>query len=107
MRVTAQTAGMFSGDAGIQGQGADSDRRCTYSFFFSAQMTPDGTITSFTPNPTFRTNDCTPGSESRFGGGTASSTAIRIVMTDRATCRDALGRPRDTDVNLTVSVTRR
>jgi hypothetical protein len=69
-------------------------------------MSPDGTLTSFSPNPTFRTQDCSAGSDATFSG-TASSTAIRIVMTDRGTCRGAVGRLSDTDRTLTLSVRKR
>jgi hypothetical protein len=106
VKVLGQTSGMFSGGVGVQGQGSDSDRQCTYTFDFTAQMTPDGTITSFSPSPTFRTQDCSAGSDASFSG-TVTSTAIRIVMKDRGTCRGATGRAIDTDRTLTISVIRR
>ena len=106
LSVRAQADGTFSGSIGVQGGSPDSDRQCTYSFTFTAQMSPDGTLTGFSPNPTFRTQDCSAGSDATFSG-TASSTAIRIVMTDRGTCRGAVGRLSDTDRTLTLSVRKR
>jgi hypothetical protein len=69
-------------------------------------MTPDGTITSFHPDRRLITAYCTPASGATFAG-TAGSTEIRVQMTDRATCVDGLGRPRDTDRTYTIAVSPR
>ena len=106
VKVLTQTAGTFSGGVGVQGQGSDSDRQCTYAFDFTAQMTPDGTMTGFSPSPPFRTQDCSAGSDANVSGS-VTSTAIRIVMKDRGTCRGTTGRAIDTDRTLTISVIRR
>jgi hypothetical protein len=104
--VQAQSGGAFSGGVSMQGGGSNSDKQCTYSFSFTAVMTQDGVVTSFRPDKTFVTDDCAPVSEMSVSGN-ATSTAIRVELRDRATCRDFLGRVRDTDRSLTVSVTRR
>jgi hypothetical protein len=106
LSVQAQQGGTFSGGVAMQGGGSNSDKQCTYNFSFAALMTPDGTVTSFRPDKMFLTDDCTPVSDASVGGN-ASSTAIRIDVTDRATCRDLFGRLRDTDRILTITVTPR
>ena len=105
LSVVEQTGGTFSGLADVQGGAGESGRHCTYGFSFTAQMAADGTITSFRPNRSFA-GHCTPVSEPT-ASGTANSTAMRIDLTDRATCLDYFGQPRDTDRTLTMSVTRR
>ena len=106
--VQQQTAGAFSGVATIKGGGSSSDKQCTWQFFFTAQISPDGTLTSFLPSngKTFVTEDCTPVSQATFSG-TSTDAAIRITMTDRATCKDFFGQSRDTNRTLTMSVTSR
>jgi hypothetical protein len=101
--VRAQTAGTFSGFVSIQG---GNDKECTSGFAYTAQMTADGTITSFSPDRPFVTSYCTPVSDATFTG-TASNTTIRVQMKDRATCDYGAGSPRDTDRTFTIAVDRR
>jgi len=103
--IQQQTGGTLSGLAIIQG---GNDKKCTWTFTFTAQIASDGTLTSFVPDngKKFVTVDCKPVSEPTFSG-VASNAAIRITMTDRATCTNFFGQPVDTDRVLTMSVTSR
>ncbi len=101
--VDQQTGGAFSGGAILEGGAGESGRHCTYSFNFTAEMTADGTITSFRPDRPHCCGGCRDLSETRFSG-TATSTAIRITMTDRGSCIDPRGQFRDTYRTLTISV---
>lgn len=89
-----------------------SDKQCPGSFNFTAEMTPDGTITSFRAEGTFRTFECMPLSGVTLTSGTASGTGFNIVISDHAMCRwpplDA-GNPyiRDTDRTFTMVIDRR
>ena len=78
------------------------------TFTFTAHIAPDGTVTSFVPDngSRFATADCKPVSEPTFSGTTITA-AIRITMTDRATCTNASGQAVDADRTLTMSVTSR
>ncbi len=100
LRIREQTGGTFSGLAIVEGGAGDSGRHCTYTFPFIAQMAADGTITSFQAS---FVAGCTPLSEASVSG-TATSAAIRVDLTDRATCPDYVRQPRDTDRTLTISV---
>ena len=104
--IQTQNGGTFNGFAEIQGANVNSDRQCDYFAAFTAEMAPDGAIRSFAPDRQYRTNDCTPLSNPTVSG-TASNTAIRIVLTDRATCKDPVGQTHDADRTLTMSVTQR
>jgi len=105
MSVRAQTEGMFTGIVYIEGISPDSDRRCTYESPFVAAMTPDGTITSFRTDRPLPTSRCGASSESAVSGA-ATTTAIRIAITQRATCVALSGTPRDTDLTIVMSVAR-
>jgi hypothetical protein len=112
LSVRAQTEGTFSGLGGLTGSSLTSDKQCPGSFAFSAEMMPDGTITSFRPDRPFGTSECMPVSEVSFSSGTAGSAGFRIEVTDHAMCRwpplDARN-PfiRDTDRTFTMSITQR
>jgi hypothetical protein len=110
--VRAQTAGTFSGSVGFNGSSIDSDKQCPSGFAFTAEMVPEGTITSLRPNAAFgSSSECLSVSDASFSNGTASSTGFTIVMTDHALCRwppfDARNPPiRQTDRTFTVVVDR-
>jgi hypothetical protein len=87
----------------MEGGAGDSGRHCSYGFKFDAEMAADGTVTSFRPDRPFSGGGCRDLSETRFSG-TATSTAIRITMTDRGSCIDHRGQFRDTDRTITISV---
>ena len=89
----------------VEGVSPDSDRRCTYESPFVAEMTPDGTISSFRAERPLPTSRCGSGSEPAVSG-TASRTAIRIAVTQRATCVALSGTPRETDLTIVMSVAR-
>src|SRR5687768_2463291 len=105
MSVRAQTEGMFTGVVYVEGISPDSDRRCTYESPFVAEMTPDGTITSFRAERPLPTSRCGSGSEPTVSGS-ASSAAIRIAVTQRATCVAQTGTARETDLTIILSVAR-
>lgn len=105
MSVRTQTEGIFTGIVYIEGISPDGDRRCTYESPFTAEMTRDGTITSFRTDRPLPTSRCGSGSEPAVSG-TASSTAIRIAVTQRATCVALSGTPRETDLTIVMSVAR-
>ncbi len=106
MSVQTQTEGIFTGMVYIDGISPDSDRRCTYQSPFTAEMTRDGTITSFRTDRPLPTSRCGGGSNPAVSG-TASNTAIRITATQRATCVALSGTPRETDLTIVMSVARR
>ena len=81
-------------------------KHCAWATYFSAEMAPDGTITSVRFRPGFATL-CWPMSDATFAGGTATRAAIRFTMRDYGSCRvdSGLGwAPRDADRTITVSV---
>lgn len=103
--IQQQTGGTFSGLAIIQG---GNDKQCTWTFTFTADVAPDGTLTRFVPDngSKFVTVDCKPVSEPAFSG-MASGAGIKVAMRDRATCTNRFGQPIDVDRVLTMSVTSR
>jgi hypothetical protein len=106
LNIQTQSEGFLTGSFELQGVSQDSGKQCTYFSRFTAQITSDGTISSFRPEQSFVTSSCTPVSDATFSG-TATSTGIHIKMTDRAACQDSSGRSRDTDRTLNMWVTRR
>jgi hypothetical protein len=98
-QVLSQTNGAFSGAMTSQGQGPDSDWRCTYEGRFTGTVESDGNLTLRLDRP-FR-----PGGCSDFVGpdaltGRTSGSAITIDFTGRATCemlRGVTGNPRDVE----------
>ena len=105
MSVRTQTEGVFTGIVYVEGVSPDSDTRCTYESPFVAEMTPNGTITSFRAERPLPTSRCGSGSAPAVSG-TASSTAIRLAVTQRATCVAPSGAPRETDLTIVMSVAR-
>jgi hypothetical protein len=85
--VRAQHEGIFTGYGSLRGSSLNSDKQCPDDFAFTAEMTPDGTITSLRTGGPFRLTDCLAVTDVSFSNGTASATGFRIVMTDRALCR--------------------
>ncbi|HXD19834.1 MAG TPA: hypothetical protein VN654_22620 [Vicinamibacterales bacterium] len=106
LNIQTQNGGTFGGFAEVQGANTNSDRQCDYFAAFTAEMSSDGAIKSFAPDRTYRTIDCTSVSNPTISG-TAGRTSIRIVLTDRATCKDPVGQPHDADRTLTMSVIER
>jgi len=108
--VPSQTGGRFAGDVGMTAVGS-SEPPCTYSFSFTANMKPDGTITDFRVDGIFSAGTCTPVSDATVSG-TVTNADMHITITDRAMCRDIFGtvrdfdRVRDTDRTLTISLHR-
>ena len=84
--VDSQSDGTFSGGFRSTG-GGSREPPCTFSSTFTAQIRPDGTITSFRMDYPLFAGACTPSSDTIING-TATHSEIRIVMTDRATCLD-------------------
>jgi hypothetical protein len=111
MYVSTQTDGTFTGGFTLQGVDPRSDRACTTSgAAFTAQMTPDGTVTSLHLNRALFVGGCTPMGDATVRGS-VTSTTIRFEITDRARCPedpgpDAHGPEREFDRTLTVSVLR-
>jgi hypothetical protein len=105
MNIPTQADGAFSGLVELQGVDPRSDKQCTYSSAFSAQMTADGTVTSFHLERSFLGGDCTPAGQATVRG-TATSTSIRLEITDRPTCKDPAGQLREFDRTLTLGVHR-
>jgi hypothetical protein len=109
LSVQAQAEGTFSGSMGLNGSSMSSDKQCPGSFGFTAEMTPDGTITRFHPDRRLGSHECTAVSDPAFTSGTASSSGFRIAMTDHALCRwppeDPRNPPvRQTDRTFTLSI---
>lgn len=85
--VTEQTGGSFSGSIGLNGQSLNTDKECIgIALSFTAQMSPDGTITNFQSTGRFGSHECSPVSQVTFHNGTASDTGFKIQLTDRAQC---------------------
>jgi hypothetical protein len=105
MSVRTQTDGVFTGVVVIEGISPESDSRCHWDSPFVAEMTREGTITSFRTERPLPTSRCGSGSEPAVSG-TASRTAIRITVTHRATCVAPSGAPRETDLTIVMSVAR-
>lgn len=108
--VESQRDGSFSGDVRFTG-GGSREPPCTFSFGFTAEIRPDGTITNFRINRALGLGGCTPASDASVSG-TATHSEIRIIIMDRATCPDwrstrvdFSGR-KDTDRIVTISVKR-
>jgi hypothetical protein len=105
----SQTGSTFSGGMSSQGQGPDSDWRCTYEGQFTGTVEPDGSITLQLDRP-FR-----PGGCSDFVGpdsltGRKSNTSITIDFRGRATCemlRGVPGNQRDVEFAVTFDLTPR
>jgi hypothetical protein len=109
MSVRAQAEGTFSGSMGLNGSSMSSDKQCPGSFGFTAEMTPEGVITSFRADRRLGSHECTAMSDPAFTSGTASSSGFRMAMTDRALCRwpaeDSRNPPvRETDRTFTLSI---
>jgi len=110
--VSTQTEGTFTGSFTLQGVDPRSDRACTTSGTgFTAQMTPDGTVTSVRLNRAVSAGLCTPTGEAT-GRGSVTSATIRFEITDRAMCAedprpDNRAPDREFDRTLTLSVLRR
>src|SRR5438094_7410545 len=79
--IQTQSEGFLTGSFELRGVSQDSGKQCTYFSSFTAQITSDGTISSFRPEQSFVTSSCAPSSDATFGG-TATSTGIHIKMTD-------------------------
>lgn len=105
MSVRTQTDGVFTGVVVIEGISPEGDSRCHWDSPFMAEMTREGTITSFRTERLLPTSRCGSGSEPAVSG-TASSTAIRITVTQRSTCVAPSGTPRETDLTIVMSVAR-
>jgi hypothetical protein len=107
MYIHTQTEGTFTGAFSFQGSGSDSDKACAYGSRFTAQMTPDGRVTTlYLDDPlTGSFFGCSPTTDRR-SAGTVTSTAIRFEVTDRPTCQDLSGRVREFDRTFTISVVR-
>jgi hypothetical protein len=105
MDVREQTGGTFSGFMHVEGGSGDSGRHCSWESLFTAQVAPDGTITSFRPERDFG-GGCTVLLSDASGSGTATSTTMQIKLMQHATCPDAFGQPRDTDRTLSIVVGR-
>jgi hypothetical protein len=102
--VDSQSDGNFSGYVGFTG-GGSREPPCTFSFGFMATMRPDGTITNFQIDRALGLGGCAPASDATVSG-TATHAEIRVVITDRAMCRDSSGRSHDTDRIVTIAVKR-
>jgi len=106
MNIGAQTAGTFTGGVTVQGVDPVSDKQCTFVSGFTAQMTPDGTVTSLHLNAPFIGVGCAQPTDTVVTRGTVTSTTIRFEIADRPTCQDPGGRTREFDRTLTLSVRR-
>jgi hypothetical protein len=105
MNIGAQSGGTFTGGVTVQGVDPVSDKQCTFVTGFTAEMTPDGTVTSLHLNAPFVGAGCTPTTGTTVRG-TVTSTTIRFEITDRPTCQDPGGRTREFDRTLTLSAKR-
>jgi hypothetical protein len=103
MAVYSQTGGSFAGDVIVEGVSPDSDRYCTFSAPFTAEMAVDGTITGFKSERSFR---CLSSAYQSGVRGTATSSSIRIEVIWRAVCPDPAGRSRDMEFTFALSVRR-
>jgi hypothetical protein len=86
--VSSHTARAMSASVGFSGSSMNSDKECGRGFSFSAEIGPDGTITSaLIPSASFSSEECDATSDPAFGGGSVSSTGFTIVLTDSSMCR--------------------
>ena len=107
MDIGAQTAGTFSGGLRMQGVGPTTDKACTWTAGFTAQMTRDGTVTDVHLSAPFFGGGCTAAGAASVSG-TVTSATIRFDLTDPAMCQppDVVGPVREFERTLTVSVRR-
>ena len=111
MYVSTQTDGTFTGGVSFQGVDPRSDKACIGSSAgFTAQMTPDGTVTSLRLIPGLSLGICAPLADMSVSGS-VTSTTIRFEITDRAMCADDVptydrGPHREFERTVTISVRR-
>lgn len=105
-QFVSQASGAFSGWMSSQGQGPDSDWRCTYEAQFSGSVEPDGSLTLRLERP-FRPGGCTDFVGPDTLTGRTSGTSITIDFSGRATCemlRGVPGHPRDVEFAVTFNL---
>ena len=112
--VNSHTARTIAASVGFNGSSMNSDKECGRGFSFSAEIGPDGRITSaLIPSASFSSEECDATSDPAFGGGSVSATGFTIVLTDSSMCRwPPLLDPRNpkvkaTDRTFTVVIDRR
>jgi hypothetical protein len=85
--VRSQTAGSFSGSVDFNGSSINTDKMCPDGFAFTAEMSPDGTITRLATTAMMNSEECRALSQANFNGGNASASGFTVVLTDGALCR--------------------
>jgi hypothetical protein len=102
-QFVSQPDGAFAGGLSSQGQGPDSDWRCTYEGRFTGTVEPDGRLTVRLERP-FRPGGCNGFVGPDVLTGRKSSSAFTIDFTGRATCemlRGLAGNTRDVEFAVT------
>lgn len=106
--ITTQSGGHFEGQMSSQGNGPESDWRCTQTRRFTGDITSDDRVTvSFVPE--FKVGGCANAAGSGTATGSLSADSIVMSLPYRAICDMApvVGPSWDLDITATLTLTPR
>jgi hypothetical protein len=103
--ISSQSGGHFEGVVSSEGNGPESDWRCTESRPFAGELTPDNQVT-IVFSPGFTPGGCANIEGGQRAVGVRSGNSIIVDLPYRATCEMLPGGPRlDLEIASTVTLT--